>query len=187
MVDNTSLGKLVLDTAIENLRSQKRLVERAVAQLTDEQLHECLNSNMNSIAVIIKHVAGNMQSRWTDLLTCDGEKPWRNRDSEFIDDIGPRDQLQSLWEAGWARLFATLSSLTSDDLAETIRIRGKPVSVIYAIHRQLWHYGFHIGQIILVARSLLKDNWTCLSIPAGGSEEYNQHLWKSQGRTSGWT
>ncbi|MCI0366146.1 MAG: DUF1572 domain-containing protein, partial [Phycisphaerales bacterium] len=125
-----------------------------------------------------KHMAGNMLSRWTDFLTTDGEKPWRNRDSEFIDDSKSRREIDEYWQRGWQCLFVTLDSLKPQDLTRTILIRGEPHTVIKAIDRQLSHYGYHVGQIVLIARVLAKDNWTTLTIPRGGSHQYNQRIWK---------
>ena len=113
----------------------------------------------------MKHMAGNMRSRWTDFLTSDGEKPWRARDSEFIDEFATRVELSAFWDAGWECLFATLSTLTADDLAKTVHIRGEPFSVIDAIMRQIDHYGYHVGQIVMIARILAKDQWKTLTIP----------------------
>ena len=173
-----SPGVAFLDSAVAMFRSQKKLAERAIGQLTDEQLHQPLDENTNNVAVIMKHMAGNMCSRWTDFLAADGEKPWRHRDNEFVDDIASRDELMTLWERGWGRLFATMESLTVHDLTRSVTIRGEPHSVIQAVHRELGHYGYHVGQIVLVARVLRKDKWQTLTVPPGGSEEYNRRVWK---------
>ena len=173
------VGKVFLESARAKYQAQKDLAERAIVQLDDDQLHQPLDENTNSVAVIMKHLAGNMRSRWTDFLTTDGEKEWRNRDREFVDDLPSRDDLMTHWERGWEGLFSTLNVLTEDDLTKTVRIRGKPHTVIEAIHRELDHYGYHVGQIVLVARVLAKDNWTTLTVPRGGSEEYNRRVWQS--------
>jgi hypothetical protein len=123
-------------------------------------------------------MAGNMLSRWTDFLTSDGEKPWRNRDSEFIDAFTSRQEIIDYWERGWKVLFDTLTSLKAEDLDTIVTIRGEPHSVIKAIDRQLAHYGYHVGQIVLIARIFAKDHWTTLTIPRGGSEDFNRSTWK---------
>ena len=160
-------------------RSQKDLADRAIAQVSDDNLHVALDSNTNSIAVIMKHLAGNMLSRWTDFLTSDGEKPDRNRDEEFVDRFTSRAEVIAFWERGWRALFDTLASLTPDDLCRTITIRGEPHSVIRAIDRQLSHYGYHVGQIVLIARILAGEKWTTLTIPRGESQQYNRRVWKT--------
>ena len=156
---------VVLAEARAVFRSQKDLADRAIAQVSDDHLHEALDPNTNSIAVIMKHMAGNMISRWTDFLTSDGEKPDRHRDEEFIDRPASRDDVIAHWERGWKRLFDTMESLTGDDLAKTVMIRGEKHSAIGAIDRQLSHYGYHVGQIVLIARILARENWTTLTIP----------------------
>jgi uncharacterized damage-inducible protein DinB len=170
---------MFLESSVAKYKAQKDFAERAIAQLGDEKLHQPLDENSNSVAVIMKHMAGNMLSRWTDFLNTDGEKPWRNRDSEFVDDLQSRDELMAFWQRGWDRLFSTLNALTVSDLTKTVRIRGEPHSVIQAIHRALDHYGYHVGQIVLVARVLARDGWTTLTIPRGESEEYNRRVWQS--------
>lgn len=178
MTNELSAGEMFLRSTVTTFQSQKTLAERAILQLTDEQLHTPAAENTNSIAVIMKHMAGNMLSRWTEFLTTDGEKPWRHRDNEFVDDFTSREELMGFWERGWSCLTATLEALTVDDLAKTVTIRGEPHTVILAVHRQLDHYGYHVGQIVLIARVLAKDKWIALSVPPGGSEEYNRRVWK---------
>jgi len=165
-----------LHAAIETFRKQKDMAERAMVQLPDEKLHVALDPNTNSIAVIAKHMAGNMRSRWTDFLTTDGEKPWRERDDEFVDTIASRQEMMVAWEAGWACLFGALASLSDADLEKEVPIRGEPLTVPLAILRQLDHYAYHVGQIILIARVLAKDDWQVLTIPRGQSREYNERL-----------
>jgi hypothetical protein len=148
-----------------------------VGQLPDDKLHIAFDQNTNSIAVIMKHVAGNLLSRWTDFLTTDGEKPWRNRDDEFVDTFTKREELIAYWESGWQRLFDSLTALTADDVAKTVTIRGEPHTVPLAIQRSLAHCGYHVGQIILIARILAEDNWTTITIPRGASANYNQRMW----------
>ena len=166
----------VLEGAIATFGSQKRLAERAIAQLSDEKLGEPLDGNTNSVAVIMKHMAGNMLSRWTDLLTSDGEKPWRDRDGEFVDAFTSREEIQEFWERGWKCLFETLSTLGGEDLNRIVRVRGREYTVIRAIERQMSHYGYHVGQIVLTARLLAKENWQTLTVPRGGSKEFNQRM-----------
>jgi hypothetical protein len=165
-------------------RTQKKLAEKAMAQVSDANLRLALDADTNSIAVIAKHMAGNMVSRWTDFLTSDGEKPWRNRDGEFIDDFPrppntkSREEIMATWERGWKVLFDTMNSLKPEDLEKAVKIRGEAHSVMRAIVRQIDHYGYHIGQIVLIARVLAGEKWDVLSIPRGGSEEYNRRVWK---------
>jgi hypothetical protein len=155
----------------------KQLAERAMAQLTDQQLHQALDPATNSVAVIAKHVAGNLKSRWTDFLTTDGEKPDRDRDDEFVDTFATREELLAYWHQGWQPVFTTLQSLTADDWNKSITIRGESLSVPLAIGRSLSHTGYHVGQIVLIARILAGDNWTTLTIPRGGSQEHNTSNW----------
>jgi hypothetical protein len=177
MTSPTDLVSTIISSALTAFRSNKDWADRAVAQLNDEELHAALDANTNSVAVIMKHVAGNLRSRWTDFLTTDGEKPWRNRDDEFVDTFTSRAEVLEYWEAGWATLFQTLESLHADDLAKTVTIRGEPHSVPLAIHRSLAHCGYHVGQIILIARILAGDKWQTITIPRGGSGSYNQKVW----------
>src|SRR5215831_15425057 len=132
--------------------ANKRLADRAVEQVPDDKLHTALDANTNSIAVIMKHVAGNLASRWTDFLTTDGEKPWRNRDGEFVDTFGSRAELLEFWERGWACLLKSLRTLKPEDLTKSVAIRGEPHSVPLAVERSLAHTCYHIGQIVQVAR-----------------------------------
>jgi hypothetical protein len=163
--------------ALDAFRASKRLADRAVAQLPDEKLRVPLDPATNSIAVIMKHVAGNLLSRWTDFLATDGEKPWRDRDDEFVDTFASREELLACWESGWGRLFETLGGLKAEDLDRTVAIRGEPHSVPLAIQRSLAHCGYHVGQIVLIARILAGDRWETLTIPRGGSAGFNQRVW----------
>ncbi len=166
-----------LAETIAIFRSQKALAERAIVQLDDDQLHVALHGETNCVAVIMKHMAGNMRSRWTDFLTTDGEKRDRHRDSEFIDHHPSRESVLSDWESGWACLFATLESLTVEDLDRTVHIRTEPHSVPQALLRQVSHYGYHVGQIVQVARVLVGDGaWETLSVPRGGSRAFNRRM-----------
>jgi hypothetical protein len=166
-------------------RSNKGWADKAIAQLPDDKLHLALDPNTNCIAVIMKHVAGNLLSRWTDFLTSDGEKLWRNRDDEFVDTFTNREELIAYWDSGWKRLFDSLVGLSSNDLSRTVTIRGEPHSVPLAIQRSLAHCGYHVGQIVLIARILAEDHWSTITIPRGGSANFNQQVWgKSQYRSS---
>jgi uncharacterized protein DUF1572 len=161
-----------LDDCLLQLRKLKSQAEQAIAQIRDEQLFATLDPESNSIALIMKHIAGNMRSRWTDFLTSDGEKPDRNRDSEF--ETRPedtRDKIFAGWEDGWSRLFRAVSSLSPEDLARTVKIRGEAHSVLEAVNRQLTHYAAHVGQIVLLAKHYAGADWQTLSIPKGKSKE----------------
>lgn len=162
-----------LESAIKQFEYYKMLGEKTFEQLTDEQLFWQYNQESNSIATIVKHLWGNMLSRWTDFLTTDGEKEWRKRDAEFDNDIADKAELLSKWNEGWDCLFNALNPLTEDDLSKEIYIRNQGHSVIEAINRQLAHYPYHIGQIVFIGKMVCNDNWTSLSIPKGNSKEYN--------------
>ncbi|MGB9028805.1 MAG: DUF1572 domain-containing protein [Acidobacteriaceae bacterium] len=160
----------------------KKLAERAMDQVADEQLFVTLDDESNSIAIIVKHMSGNMLSRWTDFLTTDGEKPNRNRDGEFEEPPATRGALLAMWEAGWACLFAALEPLTDADLTRTVTIRGEAHSVMQAINRQLAHYPQHVGQIVLLAKHFAAGHWQTLSVPRKGSAEFNRRV--ATGETS---
>ena len=172
-----------LAAIINAFEANKRLADRAVAQVPDEKLRLALDECTNSIAVIMKHVAGNLTSRWTDFLTTDGEKPWRHRDDEFVDSFRSRAELLECWERGWGVLLGTLRSLAPEDLAKTVTIRGEPHTVPLALARSLGHTCYHIGQIVQVARIHAGDHWTTLTIPRGGSQQYNQSNWGQPGKS----
>jgi hypothetical protein len=157
-------------------RYYKRLAERAMEQASDSDLFAELDEHTNSIAIIVKHMAGNMRSRWTDFLTTDGEKPDRNRDSEFEAPPESRAELLNLWEQGWACLFTAIEPLTEVDLARTVFIRGEAHSVMQAINRQVAHYQYHVGQIVLLARHFAGDRWQSLTIPRRQSAEFNRKV-----------
>ena len=165
-----------LKDSLAIFRQYKRLAEAAIAQLTDDQLCTTLDPEMNSVALIVKHMSGNMRSRWTDFLTTDGEKPTRNRDQEFCDGPTDRTELMKTWEEGWSTLFNALEPLTEADLARTVTIRGEAHSVMQAINRQLAHYPYHCGQIVFLAKHLQSDNWQSLSVPRNRSAEFNQQV-----------
>src|SRR6202142_3444700 len=154
-------------------RYYKNLTERAMAQVTDEQLVTVLDGEMNSIAQIVKHMAGNMRSRWSDFLTTDGEKPDRNRDSEFVDPPATREALLALWEQGWQYVFQALEPLSDGDLSRTVTIRGEAHSVMQAINRQVAHYSLHVGQIVMLAKHFPQDRWQSPSGAKNKSAELN--------------
>ena len=158
---NKSVGALI-EGALSAFRSNKDWADKAIGQIADDKLRMSLDPNTNCIAVIMKHVAGNLLSRWTDFLTTDGEKPWRNRDDEFVDTFSNKNELVAYWDSGWQRLFDSLSALTSSDLNRTVTIRGEPHSVPLASQRSLAHTAYHVGQIILIARILAGDQWTTI-------------------------
>ena len=165
-----------IEDSVAVLRQYKALAERAIAQVSDEQLTAVLDDEMNSIALIVKHMAGNMRSRWTDFLTSDGEKPDRNRDSEFVEPPTTRRDLMRMWEDGWQLTFGALEPLHDEDLTRTVTIRGEAHSVMQAINRQVAHYCSHCGQIILLAKHFARDKWQSLSIPRGRSADFNSRV-----------
>jgi hypothetical protein len=165
-----------IEDSLALFRQYKQLAERAMEQVSDEQLFATLDPDANSIAIIVKHLSGNMRSRWTDFLTTDGEKPDRNRDSEFAAPPATRRELMDAWEDGWARLFRALEPLSEADLVRTITIRGEAHSVMQAINRQLAHYPMHVGQIVMLAKHLARDQWQSLSVPKNRSTEFNQQV-----------
>ncbi len=151
----------------------KHLGDKTFLQLTDEQFFWQYNEDSNSIAIIVKHLWGNMRSRWTDFLTSDGEKEWRNRDTEFLGDIQNRKELIDKWEEGWRCLFKALAQLSEQDLNQEVYIRNQGHTVIEAINRQLAHYPYRVGQIVFIGKMACSDAWKSLSIPKGNSEAYN--------------
>lgn len=161
-----------LTSAIKQFEYYKQLGEKTFEQLSDESLFSQYNNESNSIAIIVKHLSGNMISRWSDFLTSDGEKSWRNRDAEFEGDIKTRAELIEIWNKGWNCFMETLNSLKEDDLQKTIYIRNQGHSVLEAINRQLAHYPYHIGQIVFIGKMFSKK-WESLSIPKGKSNEFN--------------
>lgn len=162
-----------LKSARRQFAYYKQLGEQAMAQLSDEQLQLQLNEETNSIPVIVKHLWGNMLSRWTDFRTTDGEKPWRQRDEEFEADDESRELVLQRWEEGWTCLFHALESITDNDLEQVIYIRNEGHTILEAINRQIAHYSYHVGQIVFLAKMLRNDQWKSLSIPRNQSREYN--------------
>jgi hypothetical protein len=173
-VESGAMSSMVLQAFLEQLRATKRMGDRAFAQLADEDFFFRLSPRQNSIRVIVKHLAGNMHSRWTDFLTADGEKPDRDRESEFVEDLVPHEQILREWESGWASVFEALEPLTDEDVGRTVRIRGEPLSVARAIVRQIEHYGYHVGQIALLAKHVRGERWKYLTIPPGDSGAFNR-------------
>lgn len=165
-----------LEDSLTLFHYYKKLAERAMDQVTDEQLFVSLDEEANSIAIIVKHMAGNMRSRWTNFLTTDGEKPDRNRDSEFVDPPLTRQALMDVWEDGWSHVFQALEPLSDEDLARTVTIRGEAHSVMQAMNRQIAHYANHVGQIVLLAKHFAHDRWESLSVPRNRSAEFNQKV-----------
>lgn len=169
-------GRPVLEGfEVEFVRS-RRYVESAVEQISDDQLHVAINPKQNSIAVIMQHMAGNMLSRFTDFLTSDGEKSSRDRDGEFIDQKLGRAELLSLWKKGWECALGAIAPLNDEDLSRVVMIRGELHSVAGALARQVAHYAWHAGQIALIAKHLKGEEWRYLTIPPGGSAEFNRRM-----------
>ncbi len=165
-----------LTDSLTLFRYYKKLAEQAMKQVPDEQLQIVLDPEMNSIAQTVKHMTGNMRSRWTDFLNTDGEKPDRQRDSEFVDPPATRESVLARWEEGWQTVFQALEPLTDADLSRTVFIRGEAHSVMQAINRQIAHYAYHCGQIVLLAKHFRSEEWQSLSIPRSKSGEFNQRV-----------
>jgi hypothetical protein len=171
-----TLAEHYLENAAEEFRGLKKLADGAAAQVGDAEFFHALDPESNSIALIMKHMAGNMRSRWTDFLTTDGEKPDRRRDSEFVSEGEDRRAIEERWEAGWRTVFDTLDSLRGEDLMRTVTIRREPHTIVEAVNRQLAHYGQHTGQIVFLAKHLKSAQWKTLSIPRGKSEAFNKKM-----------
>jgi hypothetical protein len=169
-----------LSDAIKSFRNYKKLAERAMAQVSDEEFFRQIDPESNSIAVIVKHITGNQRSRWRDFLTADGEKPDRDRDTEFELTTETRESLMQYWEAGWQTLFDAIEPLTSEDFEKTITIRGEPHTIVEAVNRQLTHYAMHVGQIVFLAKHLKAADWKTLSVPRRQSAQFNQYLSNKQ-------
>ena len=169
-----SLAEHYLKDAVRVFRGQKKLADGAVAQVSDEEFFRAIDAESNSIALIMKHMAGNMRSRWTDFLTSDGEKPDRHRDSEFVVEGEDRKAIEERWEAGWRTVFDTLESLKPEDFNRAVTIRGEAHTIVEAVNRQLSHYGQHVGQLVFLAKHLKSKDWKTLSIPRGKSEDFNK-------------
>src|SRR5438128_5677240 len=174
---NQSIGEHYLDDALFTFRYYKQLAERAFAQINDEDFFRIIDDESNSIAVNMKHMAGNMLSRWTDFLTTDGEKPERNRDIEFVMFSGTtKDDMIAYWDQGWKCVFDAVEPLKPEDLMRTVRIRGQDHTVVQAINRQLAHYAYHVGQIVYLAKHFKASDWQSLSVPKNKSAEFNKYL-----------
>ena len=173
-----NLGNKYLKIIQERFKSVKGLGDKTISQLSEDEIHWIFNEASNSVAVIAKHLSGNMVSRWSDFLTTDGEKHYRNRDQEFENDIASKQELITIWEKGWNTLFETLDELGEQDLLKEICIRGESHTVLEAIERQMAHYSYHIGQIVFIGKQIKGKNWDSLSIPKEKSEEYLQQMLK---------
>ncbi|HEX7880313.1 MAG TPA: DUF1572 family protein [Candidatus Eisenbacteria bacterium] len=166
-----------LADSIDEFRRMKKLAEKSLARMTDEQFFQPLDAESNPAALVVKHMAGNMRSRWRDFLTTDGEKDDRNRDTEFeLDAADTRTALMERWEAGWALCFGALEPLGPDDLSRHVLIRSEPHTVTRAVIRQLTHYSYHVGQIVTLAKHAASSDWQSLSVPRGQSDEFNRKM-----------
>jgi hypothetical protein len=168
---------------LEAFRNYKKLAERAIEQVSDDEYFKAIDAESNSIAVIVKHIGGNLRSRWTLFLTTDGEKADRNRDGEFVAETDTRETLDALWETGWNALFGTLESLRAADFGKTVKIRGEDFSVVKALNRSLAHTAYHVGQITFLAKHFRVKDWKTLSVPRGQSGEFNAYLAENKGRS----
>jgi uncharacterized damage-inducible protein DinB len=180
MDSNTKTATLFLNISINDLKRIKDQIAKALEQLSWEDYHYAPDPDSNSIAILMKHIAGNMISRWTDFLTSDGEKHDRKRDTEFIDEYENFEELKKFWEKGWECLFKTLAELAPEDILRTVFIRGEAHTVLKAIIRAHNHYSFHAGQIIFLAKQIKKGDWKTLSIPKGKSEEFNKEKFRNK-------
>lgn len=167
-----------LNIAINNFNTYKGLADKAIAQLSDDELHFSFSEDDNSISVIMQHMIGNAQSRFTDFFISDGEKPNRNRDEEFVEKNLSREQLIAAWESAWTLLFDLLYNMKEEDLSKTVHIRAERQSALKAINRQIAHYAYHVGQIVFIAKHIKAGNWNTLSIAKGKSEEFNKGMMK---------
>ncbi len=179
---NEAMATGVIEAWVKIFQSQKTLADGAIAQLSDTELHQTITPGTNSVAVIMNHMAGNMVSRWTDWLTTDGEKPGRNRENEFRHSNEPRAMVLARWDAGWSLVLGSVRALRADDLGRAVTIRGEPHSVPDAVNRQISHYGYHVGQILLIARVIKgSDAWRWLTVEPGGSREFNASMKQRHG------
>lgn len=175
--------KSYIPSVIKQFKYYKLLGEKAIDQLSETDLHWTINNDDNSIAILVKHMVGNMHSRFTNFLTEDGEKSWRQRDAEFMDSYADKGEMMTAWNIGWQCLFDAVEPLDSEDLERTVYIRNEGHTVIEALNRQLMHYAYHIGQIVLIAKMRYGDEWKSLSIPKGESDSFNaQKFDKEKGR-----
>jgi hypothetical protein len=175
-MSDTSLTVDYLEDALSSFRAYKKLADKAIAQTAGDELFVKLDEEGNSIGIVMKHMAGNMISRWTDFLNSDGEKPDRNRDMEFVIENSSRDDVIAYWERGWKCVFDAIEPLTPADFSRTVTIRGQEHKIVQAINRQLMHYAYHIGQIVFLAKHFRSTEWQSLSIPRNRSAQFNQYL-----------
>jgi uncharacterized protein DUF1572 len=174
---NEAITNEYLKDAIGSFKAYKKLAEKAIEQVTDQELFVTLDEEGNSIAVVMKHMAGNMLSRWTDFLTSDGEKPDRNRDMEFVIEEGTtKEAVLAYWERGWQAVFAAVEPLQPQDFERTVSIRGEAHTIVQAINRQLTHYSYHVGQIVFLAKHFRSSQWKSLSVPRNRSAEFNAKM-----------
>ncbi|NJB72604.1 hypothetical protein GGR42_003095 [Saonia flava] len=178
------MQKNYIDSIIKQFQYYKTLGEKTFDQLSDEEVLWQFDPESNSVAIIVNHLHGNMKSRWTDFLTSDGEKEWRNRDNEFENIIGTKEQMLSKWNEGWECLFKALKSINSENFDNKVYIRNQSHTIIEAVNRQLSHYSYHIGQIVFIGRMIKGSSWKSLSIPKGESSEFNEKMF-SKGKHSG--
>ena len=180
---NEEITRQYLDDALSSFRAYKKLAENAIEQVNDEEFFITLDAEANSIGLIMKHIAGNLMSRWTDFLTSDGEKPDRNRDAEFVVEAdNSKEALLAYWERGWQTLFSALEPLQPADFERTVKIRGEEHTIVQAINRQLTHYSYHIGQIVFLAKHFRSAQWKSLSVPKNRSAEFNAALGRKSGK-----
>ncbi len=180
-----SPGTVFLQSAITRFNEYKRLGDKTLAALTEDDIRLKPNEWSNSVAVIVQHLNGNMRSRWTNFLTEDGEKPWRRRDEEFAEQSCTKDEIINQWNEGWAVFLQAFASLNELDLLKTVTIRSQPLTVIDAINRQMAHYSYHVGQIVYLGRWCRKADWQSLSIPIGQSLDYKQKMDEQWGGATG--
>jgi hypothetical protein len=171
-----TLGAHYIENALEEFRGMKALADKSAAQVSDEEFFRAIDPESNSIAVIMKHMSGNMRSRWTDFLDSDGEKPDRHRDTEFELETEDRRAIEERWEAGWRLVFDAIEPLKTEDLMRKVTIRREPHTIVEAVNRQLAHYGEHVGQIIFLAKHLKSSSWKTLSVPRGQSAAFNKKM-----------
>lgn len=170
-----------LADAVQSFRNYKKLADKSIEQVSNEEFFRPIDPEANSIAVIVKHIAGNLRSRWSGFLTSDGEKPDRNRDSEFVSATDTRENLLVSWDKSWQILFDSIEPLTVEDFAKTITIRGQAHTICEAINRQLTHYAYHIGQIVFLAKHFRSENWQTLSVAKNKSAEFNNFMAENAG------
>jgi hypothetical protein len=177
-----NIGQEYLKVVLERFKSLKSLGDKTIDQLSEEDIFWMYNTESNSAAIIVKHMSGNMISRWTDFLTSDGEKDFRDREGEFLNDLSSKSEVKMIWENGWRTLMDALTDLNEQDLVKSVTIRGERHLVLEAIERQLAHYAYHVGQLVYIGKQVKRDEWKSLSIPKGKSEDYlHEMLKKHQG------